>query len=154
MSPFSSLTLWRSRPISRPVAPPLRKPHCLPLQIHTRSRPTTRPLTRRPQKPAANPNNPNRPETLCSYCAEQNVIGISDLDTRALTKRLRETGCLVGAISRDASKSDEELLAMAKNWTIVGKDLLSVVRVAPRTGGLPSVICGLRRAGFLPLCSP
>lgn len=27
----------------------------------------------------------------------------------------------------DASKSDEELAAMTKNWTIVGKDLLSVV---------------------------
>jgi carbamoyl-phosphate synthase small subunit len=27
----------------------------------------------------------------------------------------------------DASKSDEELVAMTKNWTIVGKDLLSVV---------------------------
>jgi carbamoyl-phosphate synthase small subunit len=27
----------------------------------------------------------------------------------------------------DASKSDEELVSMTKNWTIVGKDLLSVV---------------------------
>lgn len=33
----------------------------------------------------------------------------------------------VGAISTDETKSDDELLAMAKNWTIVGKDLLSVV---------------------------
>ncbi|GBF96248.1 carbamoyl-phosphate synthase S chain [Raphidocelis subcapitata] len=66
-------------------------------------------------------------KTLSQYCEEQNVIGISDLDTRSLTKRLRETGCLVGAISTEADKSDAELLAMAKNWTIVGKDLLSVV---------------------------
>jgi carbamoyl-phosphate synthase small subunit len=27
----------------------------------------------------------------------------------------------------DASKSDEELVAMTKNWTIVGKDLLRLV---------------------------
>jgi len=27
----------------------------------------------------------------------------------------------------DSSKSDDELVAMAKNWTIVGKDLLTVV---------------------------
>lgn len=30
-------------------------------------------------------------------------------------------------ITTDASKSDEELVAMTKNWTIVGQDLLSVV---------------------------
>ncbi|KIZ03375.1 carbamoyl-phosphate synthase small subunit [Monoraphidium neglectum] len=65
-------------------------------------------------------------KTVDQYCKEQNVIGISDLDTRSLTKRLRETGCLVGALSTDASKSDEELVEAAKNWTIVGKDLLSV----------------------------
>jgi len=65
--------------------------------------------------------------TLDEYCEKQNVIGISNVDTRALTKVLRETGCLVGVISTDDSKSDDELAAMAKNWTIVGKDLLSVV---------------------------
>ena len=151
------------------------------------------------------------------------MIGIADLDTRALTKRLRETGCLVrvlnlktrgscgscslnkscglggragegprskgasgrcakrvlqgkgaawasmltcmrahalvrvhthththththahvqpcrahqvGAICTDASKSDAELVEMAKNWTIVGKDLLSVVRGRARGWG-------------------
>ncbi|MEW5297685.1 MAG: hypothetical protein WDW38_006859 [Sanguina aurantia] len=65
--------------------------------------------------------------SLDQYCKQQGVIGISDLDTRAITKALRETGCLVGAVSTDASKSDAELLAMSKSWTIVGKDLLSVV---------------------------
>lgn len=65
--------------------------------------------------------------TLADYCKQQNVMGISDVDTRALTKVLRETGCLVGVITTDASKSDDELVAMTKNWTIVGKDLLSVV---------------------------
>ena len=65
--------------------------------------------------------------TLDEYCEKQNVIGISNVDTRALTKVLRETGCLVGVISTDDSKADDELAAMAKNWTIVGKDLLSVV---------------------------
>jgi carbamoyl-phosphate synthase small subunit len=65
--------------------------------------------------------------TLDEYCQKQNVMGISNVDTRALTKVLRETGCLVGVISTDESKSNDELLAMAKNWTIVGKDLLSVV---------------------------
>lgn len=40
---------------------------------------------------------------------------------------LRETGCLNGVITTDSSKSDEELVAMTKNWTIVGQDLLTVV---------------------------
>ncbi len=66
-------------------------------------------------------------QDLPSYCEQQGVLGISNVDTRQLTKKLRETGCLVGVISTDAAKSDEELLAMTRNWTIVGKDLLSVV---------------------------
>jgi hypothetical protein len=41
---------------------------------------------------------------------------------------LRETGCLNGVLTTDASKSVEELVAMTKNWTIVGQDLLKVVR--------------------------
>lgn len=65
--------------------------------------------------------------TLDAYCKKENVIGLANLDTRALTKVLRETGCLVGVVTTDASKSAEELVNMAKSWTIVGKDLLSVV---------------------------
>ena len=33
----------------------------------------------------------------------------------------------VGVITTDQTKTDAELVAMAKGWTIVGKDLLSVV---------------------------
>lgn len=65
--------------------------------------------------------------SLDEYCKQQNVMGIANVDTRALTKVLRETGCLVGVVTTDASKSDAELVAIAKTWTIVGKDLLSVV---------------------------
>ncbi|KAL6764263.1 class I glutamine amidotransferase-like protein [Haematococcus lacustris] len=65
--------------------------------------------------------------TLEEYCKKENVMGISDLDTRALTKALRDTGCLVGVLTTDESKADAECVAMAKSWTIVGKDLLSVV---------------------------
>lgn len=64
---------------------------------------------------------------LDQYLKEQNVMGLSDVDTRAITRRLRDTGCLVAAITTDASISDEDLLAMTKNWTIVGKDLIKEV---------------------------
>ena len=66
-------------------------------------------------------------QTLPEYCQERNVIGISEIDTRALTKRIREKGSLVGVMTTDEGVSDDELVEMAKNWTIVGKDLLSVV---------------------------
>ena len=65
--------------------------------------------------------------TLEEYCKQQGVLGIAGIDTRALTKALRDTGCLVGVLTTDASKSDADLVKMAKSWTIVGKDLLSVV---------------------------
>ena len=46
-----------------------------------------------------------------------------DIDTRAITRRLREDGSLIGALTTDSSKTDEELLHAAKTWEIVGKSL-------------------------------
>lgn len=64
---------------------------------------------------------------LSQYLEEQGVIGISDIDTREITRRLRETGCLNGVLTTDAALSDEELVARAKAYDIVGKDLISEV---------------------------
>jgi carbamoylphosphate synthase small subunit len=49
------------------------------------------------------------------------------VDTRAITVALRDTGCLNGIITDDASLSDEELIARTKEWSILGKDLISEV---------------------------
>lgn len=49
-----------------------------------------------------------------------------DVDTRAITRRLREDGSLIGALSTDPSKTDEELLDAAKTWEIVGKSYFSI----------------------------
>eukprot|EP00227_Mantoniella_beaufortii_P019275 CAMPEP_0197578954 /NCGR_PEP_ID=MMETSP1326-20131121/3042_1 /TAXON_ID=1155430 /ORGANISM="Genus nov. species nov., Strain RCC2288" /LENGTH=437 /DNA_ID=CAMNT_0043142261 /DNA_START=174 /DNA_END=1487 /DNA_ORIENTATION=- len=65
--------------------------------------------------------------TLPDYLEKQNVIGISEIDTRAITQRLRNKGCLNGVITTDATKTDADLVAMAKDWTIVGKDMISEV---------------------------
>jgi hypothetical protein len=59
---------------------------------------------------------------------------------------LRETGCLNGVLTTDGAKSDDELVAMTKNWSIVGQDLLKVVS-RPRGGPAPACV----RAGMLPL---
>ena len=34
------------------------------------------------------------------------IVGISEVDTRAVTRKLRDVGCLNGVISTDAGKSD------------------------------------------------
>lgn len=66
-------------------------------------------------------------ETLPEYLRKRNVMGIHDVDTRAITRRLREDGSLIGVISTESSKSDDELLNMARSWDIVGMDLISGV---------------------------
>ncbi|KAH0735771.1 hypothetical protein KY285_011478 [Solanum tuberosum] len=66
-------------------------------------------------------------ETLGDYLAERNIMGIYDVDTRAITRRLREDGSLIGVLSTENSKSDEELLEMSRKWDIVGVDLISGV---------------------------
>ena len=67
--------------------------------------------------------------SLDEYLKKQNVRGIANVDTRAITRRLREAGNLNGVITSDASKSDEELINMAKSWNIVGKDLISDISI-------------------------
>ncbi|XP_024023036.1 carbamoyl-phosphate synthase small chain, chloroplastic [Morus notabilis] len=66
-------------------------------------------------------------ETLGDYLAKRNIMGIYDVDTRAITRRLREDGSLIGVLSTEESKTDEELLEMSRSWDIVGIDLISGV---------------------------
>ncbi|GAB2219711.1 hypothetical protein Droror1_Dr00007348 [Drosera rotundifolia] len=66
-------------------------------------------------------------ETLGRYLAKRNIMGIYDVDTRAITRRLREEGSLIGVLSTEQSKSDKELLEMSQSWDIVGVDLISGV---------------------------
>lgn len=65
--------------------------------------------------------------SLDDYCKAQGVAGIADVDTRRLTRILRDSGCVNGVISSDSAAADGELVAMAREFDIVGRDLLSVV---------------------------
>ncbi|RZC71199.1 hypothetical protein C5167_034429 [Papaver somniferum] len=60
-------------------------------------------------------------EHLSDYLAKRNIMGIYDVDTRAITRRLRQDGSLRGVLSTDASKTDKDLLEMSHNWSIVDK---------------------------------
>ncbi|ONH99180.1 hypothetical protein PRUPE_6G016000 [Prunus persica] len=66
-------------------------------------------------------------ETLGDYLAERNIMGIYDIDTRVITRRLRQDGSLIGVLSTERTKTDEELLEMSRSWDIVGVDLISGV---------------------------
>lgn len=56
------------------------------------------------------------------------VLGISGLDTRALTKKLRVTGSITGALSDDAKLPDADLISRAKNApSMAGQNLVPAV---------------------------
>jgi len=66
-------------------------------------------------------------KSLDDYLAEKGIPGIAEIDTRAITRRLRDTGSLNGVLCTDESVSDEELVEKAKSYSIVGEDLISQV---------------------------
>lgn len=66
--------------------------------------------------------------SLSEWLATQGVVGISDIDTRALTRKLRDEGSKKGVISSEAHYSDDELVEKARAWAgLVGRDLVQEV---------------------------
>lgn len=67
-------------------------------------------------------------EPLPDYLARHDIPGISEIDTRALTRRLRDKGVLHAALCTDGSKSEAELLELARAWEgLDGRDLVKEV---------------------------
>src|SRR5215212_10424558 len=65
--------------------------------------------------------------TLAEYLEKNGIPGIQDVDTRALTKKLRVAGAMKGFISTE-NVSDAEAVARARNWPgIVGVDYVKEV---------------------------
>ncbi|KAA8531014.1 hypothetical protein F0562_005696 [Nyssa sinensis] len=54
-------------------------------------------------------------------------MGIYDVDTREIIRRLRQDGSLMGVLRTEESKTDEELLETSRSWDIVGVDLINGV---------------------------
>ncbi len=62
-----------------------------------------------------------------AWLKTQNVIGIADIDTRALVRHLRDHGAQNGVIASDGM-SEDDAVAMAKRWEgLEGRDLVSQV---------------------------
>ncbi len=76
------------------------------------------------------PSNFRSVQTLPEWMIEQGVIGLAGIDTRALTRRIREAGAPNGVIahSPDGKFDIDELLAMARGWSgLEGLDLAKTV---------------------------
>lgn len=87
------------------------------------------------------PSNFRSVQTLPEWMIEQGVIGLAGIDTRALTRRIRDAGAPNGVIahSPDGKFDIDELLAMARGWAgLEGMDLakgVSRTDTADWTGG-------------------
>ncbi|MEI4508791.1 glutamine-hydrolyzing carbamoyl-phosphate synthase small subunit [Sphingopyxis sp. CCNWLW253] len=76
------------------------------------------------------PSNFRSVQTLPEWMIEQGVIGLAGIDTRALTRRIRDAGAPNGVIahSPDGKFDIDELLAMARGWAgLEGMDLAKAV---------------------------
>jgi carbamoyl-phosphate synthase small subunit len=66
--------------------------------------------------------------SLADWLAGQGIIGIEQIDTRALTRRLREVGSLKGVLTTETGPGDAELIAQAREWHgLEGLDLVKTV---------------------------
>lgn len=76
------------------------------------------------------------------------VLISADIDTRAITRRLREDGSLIGVLTTDKSKTDDELIEMSKNWKIVGKNqTVGIVRCYISSTFLVAIVKGISSHG-------
>ena len=67
-------------------------------------------------------------QTLSDYLKSENIVGIAGIDTRKLTRILREKGAQSGAILAGADATPEKAMALAKTFGgLAGLDLAKVV---------------------------
>ena len=70
-------------------------------------------------------------KTLSQFLLDHGVLGISGIDTRALTRRIRTAGAMGGAMTADDSIADAELVHMARGVaSMSGQNLAK--EVSPR----------------------
>lgn len=67
---------------------------------------------------AKRPSNFRSQESLLKFLDQNNITGIEGIDTRALTKILRESGTMNGMITTDANYKLDEVLAKLKAFKI------------------------------------
>ena len=69
-------------------------------------------------------------QSLEEYFASEGIMGITDVDTRALTRHIRLTGAVGGVLSTE-DVSDDQLVERAKAFgSMAGKDMVTCVTPA------------------------
>lgn len=101
---------------------------CCCLSVVSSPRCCTVPMTcsrqhRLPNHQLSCPLMPHTPE--CILVSIYGHAGIADVDTREITRRLRDTGALNGIITTDTNAPVEELVEKTKSWSILGKVVLT-----------------------------
>lgn len=81
------------------------------------------------------PNHWQASRTLDAYLNKEKVVGISDIDTRSLTRYIREKGSMYGVISTN-SEDIQELVNMAREKASEKRNLVSEVSLK-RTTRIP-----------------
>ncbi len=72
------------------------------------------------------PSNFRSEESLGDFLKRQGIVAIDDVDTRAITRKLRVDGAMNAVITTDMSMSDDELVAKARAVpSMAGLDLAS-----------------------------
>jgi len=70
-------------------------------------------------------------QTLDAWLKEAGVLGLADLDTRALTRHLRSAGVTMGVLTDDPTPSDAELIQIARDAApMEGQNLAAMVGCA------------------------
>jgi carbamoyl-phosphate synthase small subunit len=88
---------------------------------------------------------------LSAWLAEHGVPGIAEIDTRAITRKLRDSGTMKAAISTKGTQADA-LLKMAREWPgLDGRDMVKEVTCAEPYHWLPDVA---QAKWVAPLASP
>jgi len=77
--------------------------------------------------PARRTSNYRAEDDLATWLQQQNIVGIADIDTRALVRHLRTHGAQAGVIASDGM-SEEEAVQQARDWHgLEGVDLVGQV---------------------------
>ncbi len=84
------------------------------------------------------PSNFRSTQTLADFLKNENILGIEGVDTRALTKHIREAGAMMCVISTEDLDS-ESLVSKAKNCeSLVGRDLVKDITCSEPYGWTPN----------------
>ncbi len=71
------------------------------------------------------------PEAWVDWLAQRGIVGVAGIDTRALTRRLREQGAMTACVAAGVDLDIEDLLAAARDFpSMAGRDLASAVTCA------------------------